>query len=57
MLSNYFCKNQVLKGTFWEIRRIQIQISPQTPTKSKYVEFYFNNKGAIHWLVLLVQLS
>ena len=57
MLSNYFCTKQVLKGTFWKIRRIQIQIYPQIPIEPKYGAFYLNNKARVHGLVLLVQLS
>ena len=36
MISNYLCKKQVLRGTFGEICRIQIQISPQTSVQLKY---------------------
>ena len=57
MLSNYFCKKHVLRGTFLTNWRIQIQIYPQTPTEPKYGAFYFNNKVSAHGLVLLVQLS
>ena len=45
MLSNYFCKNQVLRGTFGEIWRIQIQIYPKT-----YVEL----KSPLFQLVLTI---
>ena len=57
LLSNYFCTKQVLRGTFWKIRRIQIQMNPQTPIKPKYGAFYLNNEVRVHGLVLLVQLS
>ena len=49
MLSNYFCTTQVIKGTFWEIWHIQIQISPQTSIEPKYCAFYLKN--------LLIQLT
>ena len=39
MLSNYFCVTQVLKGNFWEIWRIQIQIYTQTSIEPKYGAF------------------
>ena len=37
MLSNYFRKKQVLRGTFGEIWRIQIQCFPKTYVEFKYV--------------------
>ena len=39
MISNYFDKKQVLKGTFGEIWRIQIQMYPQTSFNPKYGAF------------------
>ena len=57
MLSNYFDKKQVLRGTFEEIWRIQIQIYPQTSIEPKYGAFYLTNKVSAHGLGLLVQLS
>ena len=47
----------VLGGTLWKMRRIQIQIYPQTSIEPKYVAFYSNTKVRVHGLVLLVQLS
>ena len=44
MPSNYFCKMQVLRGTFGEIWRIQIQIYPKPYVELKYGEFYLKNK-------------
>ena len=57
MLSNYFGKKQVLRGTFGEIWRIQIQIYPQTPIEPRYGAFYLTNEVSVHGLGLLVQLS
>ena len=48
ILSNYFCKNQVLRGTFGEIWRIQIQIYPKTYVELKYGACYLNNKVSAH---------
>ena len=50
-------KKQVLRGTFGEIWRIQIQIYPQTSIESKDGAFYLKDKVSAHGLVLLVQLS
>ena len=47
----------LIKGTFWKIRRIQIQKYPQTSIEPKYGAFYLNDKVRVHGLVLLVQLS
>ena len=47
----------VLRGTFWKIWHIQIQIYPQTYIEPKYGAFYLKNKVSVHGLVLLVQLS
>ena len=57
MLSNYFCTKQVLRGTFGEIWRTQIQIYPKTYVELKYGAFYLNNKVSVHRLWLVVQLS
>ena len=57
MLSNYFGKKQVLRGTFGEIWRIQIQIYPQTSVEPRYGVFYLTNEVSAHGLGLLVQLS
>ena len=57
MLSNYFCKKQVLKGTFGEIWRIQIQIYRKTYFELKYGAYYLNNEVSAHRLRLVVQLS
>ena len=48
---------KILRGTFWEIRRIQIQIYPQTSIEPKYGAFYLKDEVSAHGLVLLVQLS
>ena len=57
MLSNYFCKKQVLRGTFGEIWRIQIQIYPKTYVDLGYGACYLNNEVSAHRLGLVVQLS
>ena len=57
MLSNYIGKKQVLRGTFGEIWRIQIQIYHQTTIEPKDGAFYLKDKVSVHGLVLLVQLS
>ena len=57
MLSNYFGKKQVLRGTFGEIWRIQILIYPQTSIEPRYGAFYLTNEVSAHGLGLLVQLS
>ena len=46
-----------LRGTFWKIRHIQIQIYPQTYIEPKCGAFYLKNEVSVHGLVLLVQLS
>ena len=56
ILSNYFCKWQVLRGTFGEIWHIQIQIHPKTYVELKYGACYSNNKVSAHRLGLVVQL-
>ena len=57
MLSNYFGKKQVLRGTFGEIWRIQIQIYPQNYVEPKYGAFNLKNEVSAHGLGLVVQLS
>ena len=57
IISNYFCKRQVLGGTFGEIWRIEIQIYPKTYVELKYGACYMNNKVSAHILGLVVQLS
>ena len=57
ILSNYFGKKQVLRGTFREIWRIQIQIYPQTSLEPKYGAFNLKNEVSAHGLGLVVQLS
>ena len=57
ILSNYFDKKQVLRGTFGEIWRIQIQIYHQTTIEPKDGAFYLKDEVSVHGLVLLVQLS
>ena len=44
MLSNYFCIKQVLRSTFGEIWRIQIQIYPKT-----YVELKSQRASKSHY--------
>ena len=50
-------EKQVLRGTFGEIWRIQIQIYPQTSIEPRYGAFSLTNKVSAHRLGLLVQLS
>ena len=57
MLFNYLCKKPVLRGTFGEIWRIQIQIYPKTYVELKYGACYLKNKVSAHSLGLVVQLS
>ena len=57
MLSNYFCKKQVLRGTFGEIWRIQIQIYLETYVELKYGACYLKIEVSAHRLGLVVQLS
>ena len=47
----------LLRGTFWKIWQIQIEIQPQISIEPKYGALYLNNKVRVHGLVLLVQLS
>ena len=57
MLSNYFCKKQVLGGTFGEIWRIQIQMYPKTDVELKYGASNLKNEVSAYKLGLVVQLS
>jgi hypothetical protein len=57
MLSNYFCKKQLLRGTFGDIWRIQIKIYPKTYVELKYGACYLNDEVSAYGLVLVVQLS
>ena len=57
MISKYFGKQQVLRGTFRGIWSIQIQIYPQTSIEPKYGAFYLTNKVSAHGFGVLVQLS
>ena len=56
MLFYYFSTRKVLTGTFRKIRKIQIQIYPQTPIELKFGALYLKNRVTVHELVLLVQL-
>ena len=55
MLSNYFGKKQVLRGTCGEIWHIQIQMYLQNSFELKYGNL--KNKVSAHELGLVVQLS
>ena len=57
MISNYFCKNQVLRGTFGEIWRRQIHMYPKTYVELKYGACNLKNKVTAHILGLVVKLS
>ena len=57
MLSNYFCKKQLLRGTFGDIWRIQIQMYPKTDVVLKYGASNLKNEVSAHGLGLVVQLS
>ena len=57
MISHFFGKKQLLRGTFGEIWHIKIQIYPQTSFEHKYSAFNLTIKVSAHGLVLLVQLS
>ena len=50
------CKTY-LRGNFWEIQGIQIQIYPQNSIEPKYGAFYLKNKVSVPLQSLLVQLS
>ena len=52
-----FCKKQVLRGTFGEIWRIQIQMYPKTYVELKYGACYLKNEVSSHRLGSVVQLS
>ena len=53
----YFCKKQVLRGTFGEIWSIQIQIYLKTYVELKYCACYLKKEVSAHRLGLVVQLS
>ena len=57
MLFNYFCKKQVLRGTFGEIWRIQIQIYLKTYVELKYGACYLKKKVSAHQLGTKVENS
>ena len=57
MLSNYFSKKQVFRGTFGEIWRIQIKMYPKTYVELKNGACYLKNKVSAHRLGLVIQLS
>ena len=57
MLSNYFGKGHVLRGTFWEIWQIQIKMYPQTSFDPKYGALNLKNNVSAPGLGLVVQLS
>ena len=46
MLSNYFGKKPVHRGTFMAIWRVQTQMYPQTSFEPKYVAFHLKNSPA-----------
>ena len=50
MLYNYFGKNQVLRSTFGEIWRIQIQMYPQSSFEPKYGAFNLKKKSQCPWI-------
>ena len=56
MLSNYFSKNQVLRGTFGEMWHIQIKIYLKIYVELKYGASYLKNEVSAHRLGLVVQL-
>ena len=57
MLSNYFCKKQVLRGTFGEMWSIQMQSYPKTYVELKYGACYLKSEVGAHRLGLVVQQS
>jgi hypothetical protein len=57
MLSNYFGKKQVLRGTLGAIWCIQTKMYPQNSFEPKYGAFYLKNKLSAHGLVLKFQPS
>ena len=52
MLSNYIKKKQVLRGTFPEIWRIQIQMYPQASFEQNYGAFKLKPEVSAHGLGL-----
>ena len=54
MLSNYFGKKHLFRGTFGKIWRIQIQMFPQTSFEPIYGAFTLKNKIIAHVLGLIV---
>ena len=56
IFSNYFCTIQVIRGTFLEIRPIQIQMYTKTSIGPKYGVFYLKNEVSVPLQSLLVQL-
>ena len=52
MLSNFFVKKQVLRGTFGAIWCIQTQMFPQNSFGPKYGAFNLKKKISAHGLVL-----
>ena len=50
MLSNYFDKKHVLRGTFGEIWRIQIQFYPKPYVELKYGACILKNEVSAHRL-------
>ena len=48
MLSNYFCKKQILRGFFGEILCIQIQMYPKSFVEFKYGACNLKNKVSAH---------
>ena len=57
IISKHFCKKQVLRITFGEIWRIQIQMNPKTDIELKYGACNLKNKISAHILRLVVKLS
>ena len=44
----YMCGGEnILRGIFWEIRRIQIQLYPQTSIEPKYGAFYLKKEVSV----------
>ena len=57
MLSNYFNKKQVFRGTFGDIWRIQIQFYPKPYVELEYGGCILKNEVSAHRLGFVVQLS
>ena len=57
MHSNYFCTTEFIRGTFWQMWCIQIQIYTQNSIEPKYGAFDLKNKVSVPLQSLLVQLS